>query len=85
MAEGDKDIDLVVDILATPFSGRTFRKKLYLVSRHRPTPTLASLALFSNKQVLWRRSVMVSARILFLRNMLSFYFVSIKSLENLNF
>lgn len=44
MAEGGEEIDLVADILATPFSRRTFQEKLDLVRRGRPTPELASLS-----------------------------------------
>ncbi|XP_068160098.1 zinc finger MYM-type protein 1-like [Antennarius striatus] len=43
MAEGGKEVDLVEDILATPFSSRTFQEKLNIVSRGRPTPMVASL------------------------------------------
>lgn len=44
MAEGGEDIDLVEDIVKTPFSRRTFQEKLDIVRRGRPTPTLASLS-----------------------------------------
>ena len=44
MAEGGEKIDLVADIITTPFSRRTFQEKLDIVRRERPTPTLASLS-----------------------------------------
>ena len=44
MAEGGEEIDLVADILTTPFSRRTFQEKLDIVRRGRPTPALASLS-----------------------------------------
>lgn len=40
MAEGGEQVDLVVDILATSFSRRTFTEELVLVRRDRPTATL---------------------------------------------
>ena len=43
MAEGE-DIDLVEDIIITPFSRQTFQEKLDIVRRGRPTPTLQSLS-----------------------------------------
>ena len=43
MAEGE-ELDLVADILATPFSRRTFQEKLELLRRGRPTPMLTSLS-----------------------------------------
>ena len=36
MAEGGEDIDLVKDIVKTPFSRRTFQEKLDIVRRGRP-------------------------------------------------
>lgn len=44
MAEGGEDIDLVEDIIITPFSRQTFQEKLDIVRRGRPTPTLQSLS-----------------------------------------
>ena len=44
MAEGGEDIDLVKDLIITPFSRRTFQDKLDIVKRGRPTPPLASLS-----------------------------------------
>ena len=44
MAEGVEEIDLVADILRTPFSRRTHQEKLDIVRRGRPTPALASLS-----------------------------------------
>ena len=44
MAEGGEDIDLVEDIIITPFSRLTFQEKLDIVRRGRPTPTLQSLS-----------------------------------------
>lgn len=66
-------MDLLADIPATPFSGWTLTEKLDLVKRDQPTTMLASL--FSNKQVL-EEIRLVSASILFLICVLSFYFVS---------
>ncbi|XP_055017683.1 zinc finger MYM-type protein 1-like [Boleophthalmus pectinirostris] len=43
MAEGE-DIDLVADLLSTPFSRRPFQEKLDIVRRGRLTPALASLS-----------------------------------------
>ena len=45
MAEGDEVVDLVADILTTPFSRKTFQEKLDIVKRGRPTPTLGSFSL----------------------------------------
>lgn len=42
--EEGEALDLVVDILVTPFSRRTFAEKLELVRQGRPTPMLASLS-----------------------------------------
>lgn len=44
MAEGGEDIDLVEDIIITPFSRRTFQEKLDIVRRGRPTPQSLSQA-----------------------------------------
>lgn len=44
MAEGGEDIDLVEDIIITPFSRQTFQEKLDIVRRGRPTLTLQSLS-----------------------------------------
>ncbi|KAG7513368.1 zinc finger MYM-type protein 1-like [Solea senegalensis] len=44
MNEGELSVDLVADILARPFSRRTFQEKLDLVRGGRPTPELANLS-----------------------------------------
>lgn len=44
MAEGGENADLVADILARPFSRRTFQEKQDLVKGGRPTPVLANLS-----------------------------------------
>ena len=45
MAEGgqNENVDLVAELLATPFSRRTFQAKLDIVRRGRPTPELPNL------------------------------------------
>ena len=44
MAEGGEEVDLVADIITTPFSRRTFAEKMDIVRRGRPTHALASLS-----------------------------------------
>ena len=44
MADGGEEIDLVADVITTPFSRRTFQEKLEIVRKTRPTPKLASLS-----------------------------------------
>ena len=45
MAKGgqNENVDLVAELLTTPFSRRTFQAKLYIVKRGRPTPELPNL------------------------------------------
>ncbi|XP_019896449.1 uncharacterized protein LOC105029183 isoform X1 [Esox lucius] len=44
VAEGGEELDLVVDLLAKPFSRRTFQGKLDIVRKGRPNPQLAALS-----------------------------------------
>ena len=47
MAEGGEDINLVKDIVKTPFSRRTFQEKLDIVRRGRPKIIIKKKIIFS--------------------------------------